>query len=350
MKKTMRAMVIKAPMDYSIEDVPVPEVPAKGLLLKVEACGLCGSDLRTLRSGHRNITFPWTIGHEVCGTVCAVGGEYDGKWQVGERLAIGPNVYCGECDYCRSGEYELCEKPRELAQHWQGGLAEYMAIPYESLQRGNIEPVSEGVDPVLASVAEPISSCINAQQRAGVTLGNTVVIIGSGPIGCIHIALARLRGASKIFIVDINDSRLAFAEDFGADALINAEREDPIARVLELTGGKGADVVIAATPAPVAPRQGLDMAKKGGKVIQFGGLPKDNSIVDMDMNKVHYKGLYIIGTTTFSPMHFKASLNLITTGQFPAEKLVSHRYSLEDFAEGSRLALEGKVLKGVFQP
>ena len=265
MSEKMKAMVIRSPMKYSVEEVDVPEVPAEGLLLKVEACGLCGSDLRTLRSGHRNVVFPWTIGHEVCGIVAQLGDNYQGRWQVGERLAIGPNVYCGVCEFCKKGAYELCDNPRELAQHWKGGFAEFMAIPKESLELGNIEKVEDGVDPVFACVAEPISSCVNAQEIADVALGDTVVIIGSGPIGCTHIALARLRGASKIYIIDINDSRLAFAEEFDPDATINAQKVDPVAAVSELTSGAGVDVVIAATPATVAPVQGIEMVKKGGK-------------------------------------------------------------------------------------
>jgi len=350
MADTMRALIVRAPMDFSIETVPVPPVPHGGLRLKVLACGLCGSDLRTLRSGHRHVTFPWTIGHEVCGEVEQTGSGYRGPWKQGDRLAIGPLAYCGTCDFCRDGEYELCENQKEIGQHWPGGFAEYLAVPEECIRLGNIQKVDPDTDPVLAAVAEPVSSCVNAQEKANIRLGETVVILGAGPIGCIHISLARARGARKIYVADLSEDRLALAETFRPDGIINSSLTDPVARVMELTGGQGAHVVIAAAPAPQAAVQAVEMARKGGRVVQFGGMPRDNSKPGVDMNLVHYRGLHILGTTTFAPRHNRTALNLLLEGIIPREKLVSHVFPLEEFPSGARMALEGKVLKGVFLP
>ncbi len=346
----MKAVVVREPMVFDVEDVDVPDVPERGMLIKVRACGLCGSDLRTLRSGHRNVKFPWTIGHEICGEVVETGRNYSGKWKIGELLSIGPLSYCGTCEFCLSGRFDLCENQTEIGQAVPGGLAEYLAIPEKYIKLGNIQAVPDGMDPTHAAIVEPVSSCVNAQEKAGVTLGDSVVIIGSGPIGCIHISLARSRGAIKIFIIDISAERLKMAEAFNPDSYINASESDPVKRVLELTDGKGADVVITATPAPVAAVQAVQMAKRGGRIIQFGGMPKGNSTPGIDMNLVHYRGLHIIGTTTFSPVHNHSALKLIQSGQVPAEKLISHVFPLNDFKKGAALALEGKVLKGVFVP
>lgn len=350
MEETMRALVVRAPMNFKVEDVPVPKVPEGGLLLKVLACGLCGSDLRTLRMGHRNVTFPWTIGHEICGEVVEKGALYSGGLTNGDRLAVGPLAYCGTCEFCQDGEYELCENQKEIGQHWAGGFAQYIAIPEESVRLGNIQKIPNDSDPELAAIAEPVSSCVNAQEKADIKLGETVVIIGTGPIGCIHISLARARGASKIYVVDISADRLKLAEAFEPDALINGSECDPVKEVMNLTNGKGAHVVIAAAPAPQAAVQAVEMARKGGRVIQFGGMPKGNSKPGVDMNLVHYRGLHIIGTTTFAPRHNRTALQLLVDGIIPKEKLVSHTFSLEDFEVGAKLALEGKVLKGVFIP
>jgi len=349
-KETMKAVVVRAPMEFDVEDVPVPECPEGGFLLKVVACGLCGSDLRTLRSGHRKVTFPWIIGHEICGDVVEVGSDYRGQWQVGEQLAVGPNAYCGVCDFCLEGRYELCENHLEIAQAWPGGLAEYIAIPEECVRLGTIHRPPEGLDPGLAGISEPVSSCINAQERGQVGLGDTVVIIGSGPVGCTHISLARARGADKIFIADIVDDRLKFAEPFGPDATINVAKTDLVAEVRRLTKGKGADVVITATPAPIASVQAVEMAKKAGRILIFGGLPKDNSKPGVDMNIVHYNALHIIGISTFAPRHQRAALRFLASGRIPGDKLVTHRFPLSEFKKGATMALEGKVLKAVFYP
>jgi L-iditol 2-dehydrogenase len=346
----MRAVVVHAPMDFRLEEVTLPEIEPGGLLLKVEACGLCGSDLRTLRSGHRKVKFPWIIGHEICGEVVAAGPEYEGPWQIGERLAAGPLVYCGACDFCMDGNYDLCANQRELAQAWPGGFAEYIALPEDYVRLGSVLRAPEGLDSAYAAISEPMSSCVNAQEKAAVGLGDTVVIIGTGPIGCIHTALARARGADRVFVVDIVQDRLDMAEAFGTDAAINASEVDTVDAVMNLTNGGGADVVITATPAPIASVQAVEMARKAGRIVIFGGLPKDNSKPGVDMNVVHYNALHIIGTTTFAPRHQRSALELMQSGRIPAEKLVTHRLPLEKFAEGVELAMEGKALKVVFTP
>lgn len=350
MPPTMPAVVVRAPMEFAVEEVPVPEVEPEGFLLQVEACGLCGSDLRTLRVGHRKVVFPWIIGHELCGRLVETGASYDGPWQVGERLAIGPIVYCGSCDFCQEGRYELCENYREIAQAWPGGFADFIAIPPEAVRLGNIRVVPDDVDPAFAAITEPLSSCLNAQEKGQVSLGDTVMVIGSGPVGCIHVALARARGAHRIFIADMVDERLRLAEAFEPDATINVARVDLVEEVRRLTGGKGADVVVTATPAPVAQVQAVEMARKGGRILLFGGLPKDNSKPGVDMNIVHYNALHLIGTTVFAPRHHRQAVDLVTSGRFPMDKLVTHRFALDAFVEGAMLALEGQVLKAVFLP
>lgn len=346
----MKAVVVRAPMAFDVEEVPAPEAPAGGLLLDVKACGLCGSDLRTLRSGHRKVTFPWTIGHEICGVVAETGPGYSGPWRRGELVSMGPVVYCGQCDFCRDGRFELCENYREIAQAWPGGFAEQMAVPAEAVRLGVIESVPPDVEPAHAAVAEPISSCLNAQEKGAVGLGDAVMIIGAGPIGCIHAALARLRGAEKVFIADVNAERLKLTEPFAPDAALDASQVDLVAEVRRLTGGKGADVVVTATPAPVAVVQAVEMARKGGRILLFGGLPKDDSKPGVDMNLVHYNALHLIGTTIFAPRHYRLAVHLVASGRIATDKLITHRFPLQEFVRGATMALEGKVLKAVFEP
>ena len=350
MKNTMKAIVVRAPMEFSLEDVPMPKCPEGGFILTVIGCGLCGSDLRTLRSGHSKVKFPWIIGHEISGTVVELGANYQGQWEDGEVLAVGPVVSCGVCDFCLNGQFELCENHREIAQAWQGGFAEYIAIPEESVKRGTIRPVPEGLDPIIAAISEPICSSINAQEKGQIGLGDTVVIIGAGPVGCIHTSLARARGADKIIIADVADERLKLCEAFEPDAIINAAKVNLVEEVRGLTNGKGADVVITANPVPETQVQAVEMAKKSGRVLLFGGLPKDNSKPGVDMNIVHYNALHLIGTTTFAPRHQVIALKLLASGRIPGDKLVTHRLPLSEFDKGVNLAFEGKVLKVVYMP
>ncbi len=347
--ETMKAMVVHAPMEFGLEKIPVPKTPLGGMLLKVDACGLCGSDLRTLRSGHRKVTLPWTIGHEISGTVVEVGDQFQGPWQPGNFLAVGPMAYCGHCDFCFSGQLELCENYREIGQAWPGGFADYIAIPEECVRLGNIREVSKDADPAYIAISEPVSSCVNAQEKGNVSLGDTIVIIGSGPVGCIHTSLARARGAAKIILVDIVQDRLKMAEAFGPDCLVNAAEVDLVAEVRRLTNGKGADIVITATPSPQAQVQAVEMARKGGRILLFGGLPVGQSKPGVDMNIIHYNALHLIGTSAFAPRHQLQALSLITSGRIPMQHLVT-KFPLEDFIQGAQQALDGKLLKAVFLP
>ena len=350
LRETMAALVVRAPMQFSVERVPIPEIPEGGLLVRVQACGLCGLDLRTLRSGHGHVTFPYTIGHEVAARVERTGQGYRGPWKPGDQLAVGPLAYCGVCSNCLEGRYELCEEQRQIGQAWPGGLAEFLALPEPVVRLGNLQRAPDGLDPALVTLAEPLSSCINAQEAAEVGMGDTVAILGAGPIGCLHAALARARGAFQVVLIDVDPGRLALAEPFGADARVDGSAEDAVAAVRRLTGGRGASVVIAATPSPQASVQALEMARRGGRVVQFGGLPPGDSRPPIDVNRIHYQALRYIGVSTFAPRHNVKALALIASGRMPAARLVTHRFPLSRFEEGAQLALAGRTLKAVFLP
>jgi L-iditol 2-dehydrogenase len=345
----MKAVLVRAPMDFGVVELARPDCPRDGLLLRVLACGLCGSDLRTLRNGHHRVKLPWVIGHEVSAVVEERGPAADGRWSVGDRLSIAPLVFCGTCDRCVEGRFELCGGYREIGQAWAGGLAEYLALPGEAVTRGTVRRIPQGLDPVLATVAEPLSSCINAQETGDVGLGDTVAILGSGPVGCLHAMLARANGAATVIIADVNPQRLAMCERFGPDHLVDASEVDLVAEIRRLTGGRGADVVVTANPVPASQVQAIEMTRKGGRVLLFGGLPPEVSKPGIDTNLVHYNALRVMGTTIFAPRHHAQALALLAGGRIDAAGLITHRLPLERFAEGAAAALEGKALKVVFE-
>jgi L-iditol 2-dehydrogenase len=225
-----------------------------------------------------------------------------------------------------------------------------MAIPAEAVANGTIQKVPEGMNPVHATLVEPLSSCVNAQEKGNVGLGDTVVIIGAGPIGTFHIELARARGADKIIVADIDDNRLELMKNYSPDHLFNSAITDLVSEVKKVTGGYGADVVITANPAPEAQVLAVQMAKKGGRVLLFGGLPPEKACSGIDMNLVHYNALQLIGTTVFAPRHNRVAMQLIASGRISAEKFITHVFPLEKFVEGAQLALAGKARKIVFTP
>lgn len=346
----MKAVIIEAPGVYGLTEVEKPTCPEGGMLVKVLAVGLCGGDLRTLRMGHHRVKLPYIVGHEVSGEVVELGKGYEGRWKMGNKLAIAPVVYCGKCDFCQKGVFELCNDYKELAQNWQGGFAEYMAIPQEAVLRGTIQEIPDGLSAIHATIVEPLSSVVNAHEKGNTGLGDTVVIIGAGPIGTFHLELARARGAKTVIVADIDANRLELMKSYNPDYLINSLTTNLVEKVKAITNGYGADVVITANPVPETQVQAVEMAKKGGRVLLFGGLPKDKSKAGIDMNLVHYNALQLIGTTIFAPKHNRIAMDLVASEKVSAEKFISHIFPLDDFVEGAKLALEGKARKVVFIP
>lgn len=346
----MNALVVRAPMDYNIEKIDIPQIPEGGLLLKVLSCGLCGSDLRTLRTGHRKVQLPFTIGHEICAKVEDSGKKYNGSWKIGDTLAVSPLVYCGKCLFCLNGKFELCTHYKEIAQSWQGGFAEYMTLPKEAIERGTIQLVPKGMDPAHATIVEPLSSCVNAQEKGNISVGDTVLIIGAGPIGTLHLELARARGADQIIVADISEERLKLAESYHPDLIINTLAQDLKKEVLKATSGYGPSVIITANPDPSTQILAVELARKGGRILLFGGLPKEKETPRVNMNTIHYNSLQLIGTTIFAPRHNNVALELLSSGRISAEKFISHQFKLTEFVKGAQLALEGKARKIVFEP
>ena len=346
----MKAVIINAPGDFGIYDIDKPVCPDGGILVKALAVGLCGGDLRTIRMGHHRVKLPFIVGHEVSGQVVELGRGYGGPWQMYDRLAIAPVVYCGVCDFCQEGVFELCTGYKELAQSWPGGFAEFMAIPPEAVARGTIQKIPIEMDPVHATIVEPLSSCVNAQEKGSVGLGDTVVVIGAGPIGTFHLELARAQGAKIVIVADVNQDRLNLIKSYEPDHLINAAELDLVDEVRRITNGRGAEVIITANPVPETQVQAVEMARKGGRVLLFGGLPKDKARPGIDMNLVHYNALHLIGTTIFAPRHNRMAMDLVATGRVSAEKFITHVLPLDQFAEGVKLAQEGKARKVVFTP
>ncbi len=346
----MKAAIYNSPGDYMTGEVQDPHCPTKGLLIKVLACGLCGSDLRTLQSGHHRVKPPFVIGHEISGEVIERGADCAGDWKVGDKIAISPVVYCNRCVFCRDGIYELCTDHKEIGQAWPGGFAEYIAADKELLLNGSIQMIPGGVDPVHATVAEPLSSCLNAQEKVNIKMGEMVVVIGAGPVGTLHMVLAQKKGAYPVVVADIDPFRLEYNNAYRPDHVINASEDELVEKVFEISDGKGAEVVIAANSVPDTLVQAVKMTKKGGRVVIFGGLPADQACPPVNMNIVHYNALQLTGTTIFAPRHHRMALKLVASDKGLAEQVISHVLPLTAFAEGVDLALAGKARKVVFVP
>lgn len=344
----MKAAVMYGPNDIRVEEVAKPDCPRDGLILKVMAVGLCGSDIRNLTSDSRKGIYPFVYGHEIVGIVDEI-GEDETKYQIGDRLFLFPGTYCMECEECISGHSENCSNKEVASLAGTGGFAQYAAVKGEKIHRGGIYEIPENVSFEAASLGEPLTSVFACLENVKVGYPDTLVIIGAGPIGCFMAQLAKIRGAQKIIMIDLNNNRLEMAKGFGVDITINSSSEDPVLAVLKHTNGKGADKVIVATPANSTQTQSIHMVKKGGLVVFFGGVPK-GSMTSLDCNLIHYNNIWIKGHFGASYSQSKRAFALAVSSDFPTEKFITHTLSLDQINEGIQLTKTGEAIKVVLHP
>lgn len=345
----MKAAVFHGPNDLRLENLPVPVIAQDQLLLKVEACAICGSDVRTYRFGASNITEPVTLGHEIAGTIVEAGRSLTGFFP-GQRVAVAPAIPCGECRYCTRGIETVCDNLRSIGYQFHGGFAEFMAVPFSAIKAGCVNTVPEGLSFAEATLAEPLACAINGQELLNVGLDDTVAILGAGPLGCLHADLAKIRGARQVILVDLREQRLKLARQFAADVFINAEQENVQEKVLEETRGVGASVVIVAAASGAAQQQALLLAAKHGRISFFGGLPKTSPFTSINANLIHYRELFVMGAYGSKPKHNKQALELLASGQVHALGLIGMRVPLERIEEGMDAVAQGRVLKVIVQP
>lgn len=343
----MKAALMYGPSDIRVEEISRPECPEGGFILKVVAIGLCGSDIRNLTTDSRKGDYPHIYGHEITGIVDEVSDSCT-KYKVGDRLYIYPVDHCMECEACRTGHSEMCENGGDYTNR-QGGFADYVPVTKTQVERDSIYRIPDGVSFERASLGEPLSSVYACQENIEVGFGDTIAIIGAGPIGCFHAKLAKLRGAKKVIMIEINDKRLEMTKQFGVDHTINSLKEDPIEAVKKLTDGKGADKVISANPSTAAQAQAIFMAKKTGTVVFFGGVAK-GALTELDTNHIHYNGLWIYGHYGANSMQVQKSFELAISDEFEAEKFITHVLPLSEINKGIELTKTGEAIKVVLLP
>jgi L-iditol 2-dehydrogenase len=337
-----------APGDIRVEDVPEPSPGPGDVKIRVRNCSTCGTDVKIFKFGHHHIRPPRVMGHEIAGEVVETVEDVSG-WKPGDRVQVIAAIPDGTCEECRRGRMTVCPNQESMGYHYDGGFAEYMIVPAKVLAVDGLNRIPDGLGFDEASVAEPLACVLNGQELARIGEGDDVVIMGAGPIGCLHVRLARARGAARVFLADINPDRLAMsAERVRPDAAIHGT--DLVDQVLKLTDGRGADAIVTAAASGAAQEQALQMAARQGRISFFGGLPKDNPVIACDSNLVHYRELTIVGANGSSPRHNARALELIASGAVPVKDLITHRLPLADVLEGIDIVARGTAIKVTIEP
>lgn len=335
----MKAALLYGPYDLRVGDVEKPTIGDDKVLIRIDACGICPSDIRAYAGMRKVASFPYVPGHEWVGHVVEVGRNVQG-FQEGDRVVPDWRAVCGKCYYCRRGIFNYCGNLARDAV--RGGFCEFgYAIDQ------NLRFIPDNVSYIEACFTEPLACCINGIKRCNIKVGDDVVIVGSGPIGLIHLQLAKHLGA-RVISCDIIEERLEKARSLGADETINPSEEDPIERAKELTEGRGANAVIVAVGGKKPIEQGIGMAGILGVVNLFAGTYPQTTI-DLDPNVVHYKQLSITGSHDYTPHDFTVAIKLIANGTVKVKPLVSHVLPLQKVKEGFDIVVGQKGLKVVIE-
>lgn len=343
----MKALRLYGVKDLRLEEMERP-LPGLGeVVLRVAAAGICATDLKAYNYGSRT-KIPVTLGHEVAGEVVEAG---KGREELlNRRVTLNPNIFCGKCVYCLQGEHVLCRKRYALGIDRDGGFAEYMLIPAAAFDVGCVQVVPDSLSMEEAALVEPLSDCLRGQLKLGIKPGDTLAIIGAGPIGLMHLLLARALGVSKVIMCEKSSVRARFAERLGADHVILLDGADVEREVKSQTEGEGADAVVVAVGVPDAQKDALKIVRPGGAVNYFAGLPAGVTGVEMDTNAIHYKQIRVLGTSMSTPIEFKKALDLASSGRVNLKPLISMGLPLQDGVKGFSEAQKVENLRIMLRP
>jgi L-iditol 2-dehydrogenase len=343
----MLAARLYGPMDLRVEEVPRPVINDDEILLKIECAAICGTDVRMYKNGYPGVDqdHPRTLGHEFGGTIEEIGKNVKG-FSPGMRVALAPNIGCGICDRCVRGDVHLCEHYQAFGVTMDGAFAEYVKVPANAIRQGNLTVIPEGVDAEEVAINEPLSCAYNGFLKCNIRPGDSVLIVGAGPIGIMHAKLALMAGAAKVFMNDLSQERLEESRAI-EPRIISYHGDDLKGFIMAQTGGNGLNVAITACPAPAVQAAMIDLMDIGGRVLFFGGLPKGKEIVPLNTNMIHYKELIVTGSTRANNEHFRKTLGFIADGILDVKNLVTARFSIKEMDKAMDNAIQAKGLKNI---
>ncbi len=352
----MRAAIWNGPgtMDVGTTDDAV--CPEDGVLLDVLACGVCGTDVRSFYNGDRRIEAPWVLGHEISGTVVEIGARADEEIaasgiSMGDAVHCISTLWCGRCRMCRGGAENLCLNGELMGFDHAGAYAERVAIPNIALK--NLFRIPDGLSPEHATFADPLSDVICGHKDIAIGLDDVVVVIGAGPVGTAHVALARLQGAGQVLLLERAARRLELAHAIVGDdrvAYVDTSEQDSVAAISRATDGFGADVVIVACSSDKAQEEAMEMAAPRGRVLFFGGLPKGTTHINFPSNVLHYKEVQVHGSYASRHRDQVAALDMLAADAGGIRSVVSDVIGLDETPDAFPRIRAGEALKVVVAP
>ena len=342
----MKAAVLYGPNDLKLEEVKKPEINEFEVLVQVKASAVCGTDVRIFEGKKtKGVRTPSVIGHELVGTIVEVGAQVKDFFE-GDRVGVMPVIPCRKCYYCLNGRENVCANRTAIGYEYDGGFAEYVRIPSTALEAGNLVKIPDHLSFEQAVITEPLACCLNGQRKANVKMGDVVIVIGGGPIGLMHVQLAKIAGSKTVILSEPIHHRREKGLIAGADFAIDPTKESLEDLVLSETDGLGADVVIMAIGVPFLVNSSINLLKKGGTLNLFAGFTK-GVLSEIDPNVIHYNEITVNGTSALTRADYHKSLSLIASGQINTEVMSTTGYTLDDIEQAILDVKNGNGMKSV---
>jgi L-iditol 2-dehydrogenase len=338
----MKAALLHSPGRLSVEECPDPVCPEGGVVIEVEACSLCASDVKMWKVGHRDLAYPCILGHEVVGKV--VETKTDGV-QVGSRVQVWPGVVCGHCSACQRSSDNHCDSIGVIGFNLNGGLADLMSVPRGCAERGGVNILPKWMGSDLASLTEPLACCVNAQESLGVVQEDSVVVIGGGPLGALHLLLAKQKMARRVMLIERDPWRTSLIEKHVKPDEVIGPSEDLKKAIMAATKGRGADAIILATSEPLPIPELVQALAKKGRMSLFSGLGAGSSTASIDLNQLHYHERSITGSYGCRSQDCREALRLLSNGEVVADWLITKRVPLSEIFEGLRHVVDREGMK-----
>jgi len=334
----MKAVFVRGKNNVAIEDISIPDLGDQDVLVKMRACGLCGSDLEKVYGGYGMSSR--RLGHEPTGEIISVGKSVKG-FSIGDRVFVHHHVSCHACHYCWHGDFTMCNMYQK-SNIEPCGLSEQILIPAFNVIRGGLVKLPENVTFDDASLIEPLACCIRALAKCKFQKGDDIAILGAGPAGLMHVILAKLIGARKILVLDINQFRLDFAKKhFDIEPYNVGTEEDILKKIRDITEWRGVDTTVVATGSSKAILQAFDVTRKGGNILLFG-VPTDATMILCDISKVYSNELSIIPSYAASEIEINQAVRLISSKRIKISSLITHRFDIANADKGIKCAHEAK--------
>lgn len=349
----MRAVTYRGPHELVVEEHEDRPLAPGEVRVAVESAGVCGTDVRIYKGEHSAYAQATgrIPGHEIVGRIAeSTVDELNDGLAVGDLVFVAPNIGCGRCLQCVTGNENLCPETDGIGITLDGGFAEHLVVPARAVEAGNLIPLDEGCKVDTAVLIEPLACVLRGQDKIQVQAGDTVLVAGGGPVGLLHIALASSRGASQVICSEPSPARREAATTAGATTVVDPTSVDLATAVSDATEGLGVDVVITAAPIHALQRAAIGLAAPRGRILFFGGLPKSQPTVELDTNTVHYKELLLAGTTASSLSDCQAAAELVARGDIQLDWMISAVRSLEHFADAVDKVQDASELKVVVKP